>query len=254
MKNRYFVTSDIHDNYTLLIKSLKDQGFDFENIHDKLIICGDAFVFGHESGKLFEFLKKLKEKDKLIFIFGNHDLNLLDNINQGHFNIHNKKCVQNIVSYYIGKFIENDVELLQKIKGIGFEKFLKETMIPYFELKNTIFVHGFIPTKNKQYVNDWRKLPIDQFKKCVTSDGMLLSMFYHVKEPGKTIVFGHYSAARCEIMKNANQVDWKNKIYKDIHKIPLSAFRPFYGDGFIAIDSSNRKSNFINVILLEVNN
>lgn len=79
----------------------------------------------------------------------------------------------------------------------------------------------------------------------------MLSMLYGVSEPNKTIVFGHYSAARCYKMKNATQGDWENKIYKDVSDVPKEGFYPFFGETFIAIDQSVKKTGFINCIVLE---
>ena len=80
---------------------------------------------------------------------------------------------------------------------------------------------------------------------------MMLSMRYEISEPNKMIVCGHYSAARCYLMKNAAPSDWDNKIYKDVSGVPVDGFRPFFGDTFIAIDQSVKKTGFMNCVVLE---
>ena len=66
MKN--FVVSDIHDHYDLLMEALNHNGFDMGNDNHRLIVCGDAFYSGPQPAELFEFLRKLSEMGRLIFI------------------------------------------------------------------------------------------------------------------------------------------------------------------------------------------
>ena len=75
-----FVVSDIHDHFDLLMEALNQNDFDINNENHRLIICGDAFYSGPQPGELFAFLRKLSEKGRLIFIYGNHDIELLDNL------------------------------------------------------------------------------------------------------------------------------------------------------------------------------
>ena len=80
---------------------------------------------------------------------------------------------------------------------------------------------------------------------------MALSMRYGVSEPNKKIVCGHYSAARCYLMKDATESDWDNKIYKDVSGVPTEGFKPFWSETFIAIDQSVKKTGFMNCIVIE---
>lgn len=70
---KYFVVSDVHSFYTEMMTSLSANGFDVDNPDHKVIICGDAFDRGDETIKMFEWLKKMKLKDKLIYVRGNHE-------------------------------------------------------------------------------------------------------------------------------------------------------------------------------------
>ena len=49
------------------------------------------------------------------------------------------------------------------------------------------------------------------------------------RDDHRLIVYGHYSAARCYLMKDATQVDWENKIYKDVSDVPFDGFKVFSG-------------------------
>jgi hypothetical protein len=115
-----------------------------------------------------------------------------------------------------------------------------------------VFTHGFIPTEKKAYRPDWRNATEKEWRNAASrGDAMALSMRYGISEPNKKIVCGHYSAARCYLMQNATPTDWENKIYKDVSKVPAEGFKPFFGDTFIAIDQSVKKTGFMNCIVIE---
>ena len=76
---KYFVISEVHSFYTEMMTSLISNGFDIQNPDHKVIICGNAFDRGCEMIKMFEWLKEMKLKDKLIYIRGNHE-DLLEDV------------------------------------------------------------------------------------------------------------------------------------------------------------------------------
>ena len=125
MKN--FVVSDIHDHYDLLMEALNRNDFDINNVDHRLIVCGDAFYSGPQPGELFVFLRELSEKGKLIFIYGNHDIELLDNLRVERFTRSaNRKCAELIVGYLTGRAGFTDHELISECERLGFTKFLAE--------------------------------------------------------------------------------------------------------------------------------
>lgn len=79
---KYFVTSDVHGFYDEFMKALNDKGFDVTNLEHKLIICGDVFDKGHQPKELIDFI--LTNKDKIIYIRGNHEDLMQDMINRNH--------------------------------------------------------------------------------------------------------------------------------------------------------------------------
>ena len=251
MKN--FVVSDIHDHYDLLMEALNRNDFDINNVDHRLIVCGDAFYSGPQPGELFAFLRKLSEKGRLIFIYGNHDIELLDNLRAGKFTRPaNRKCAELIVAHLTRKTRLTDDELVSECERLGFTRFLSDIPLWYYENENYVFTHGFIPTNKKAYRPDWRNATEREWRNAAArGDAMALSMRYGIFEPNKKIVCGHYSAARCYLMKNATQADWDNKIYKDVSGVPSEGFEPFFGETFIAIDQSVKKTGFMNCIILE---
>ena len=251
MKN--FVVSDIHDHYDLLLEALERNGFDMNNEKHRLIVCGDAFYSGPQPGELFVLLRKLAEKDRLIFIYGNHDIELLDNLRAGKFTRPaNRRCAELIVEHLTRKTGFVDDEIVLECERLGFTQFLSDIPVWYYENDNYIFTHGFIPTEKKAYRPDWRDATEREWRTAAArGDAMMLSMRYGISEPNRKIVCGHYSAARCYLMKNATPIDWENKIYKDVSKVPAEGFKPFFGDTFIAIDQSVKKTGFMNCIVIE---
>ena len=248
-----FVVSDIHDHYDLLIEALNRNGFDENNAEHHLIVCGDAFYSGPQSGELFVFLRNLSQKGRLTFIYGNHDIELLDNLKNNRFTRKaNRTCAELLVKFLTDETDLTDDELIAKCNELGFTDFLTNIPVWYYETKNYIFTHGFIPTEKKSYKPDWRNATEREWRTAAArGDAMMLSMRYGISEPNKKIVCGHYSAARCYLMNNATQEDWKNKIYKDVSGVPADGFKPFFGDTFIAIDQSVKKTGFMNCIVLE---
>ena len=251
MKN--FVVSDIHDYYDLLMEALNRNGFDINNEDHRLIVCGDAFYSGPQPGELFVFLRELSEKGRLIFIYGNHDIELLDNLRVKRFTRPaNRRCAALIVRYLTQKTELSDDELVSECENLGFTRFLSEVPVWYYENEDYVFTHGFIPTEKKAYRPDWRDATEREWRTAAArGDAMMLSMRYGISEPNRKIVCGHYSAARCYLMKNATPTDWENKIYKDVSKVPAEGFKPFFGDTFIAIDQSVKKTGFMNCIVLQ---
>ena len=249
---KYFVVSDIHDRYNLMVAALNRNGFDEENEKHRLIVCGDAFYSGPQPGELYIFLRRLHENGKLVFIYGNHDVELLDNLQSGRFGRRgNRVCAALIVKALTGKEGLSDADLIAECCRLGFTEFLQTAPVWYYETDCYVFTHGFIPTTKNVYRPDWRCATEKEWRLAASrGDGMMLSMRYGVHEPNKTIVFGHYSAARCFLMQSATLSDWEEKKYKDVSAVPLEGFRPFFGETFIAIDQSVAKTGFVNCIVL----
>ena len=250
---RNFVVSDVHDHYALLREALERNGFELDNEDHRLIVCGDAFYSGPQPGELFVFLRELFEKGRLIFIYGNHDVELLDNLRAHRFGRPaNRRCAELIVQYVSKKIGLDDDELICECEKIGFTDFLANAPVWYYENDDHVFTHGFIPTEKRAYRPDWRDADEKAWRTAASrGDAMLLSMRYGVREPGKIIVCGHYSAARCYLMKGAAEIDWENKLYKDVSGVPLEGFRPFFGESFIAIDQSVKKTGYMNCIAID---
>ena len=148
MKN--FVVSDIHDHYDLLMEALDRSGFDINNEDHRLIVCGDAFYSGPQPGELFVFLSDLSRKGRLIFTYGNHDIELLNNLRAERFTRSaNRKCAELIVKHLTQNVGLSDDELIAECERLGFTRFLAKTPVWYYENEDYVFTHGFIPIEKK---------------------------------------------------------------------------------------------------------
>ena len=75
---KYYVVSDVHGYYKYLMTALEESGFFEEKEPHKLIVCGDLLDRGDEANELIDFMVKLLEDDKLIYILGNHEESLVE--------------------------------------------------------------------------------------------------------------------------------------------------------------------------------
>ena len=245
---KFFVCSDIHSFYTPLRKALDKAGFDINNPNHWLISCGDAFDRGYESEETLHFLMSLERK---ILIKGNHD-QLLDDL-----------CMREFSSSY--DFSNGTTRTVNDIGGAGegyaFDKCCKNTwnkmaayrasLVNYFETKNYIFVHSWIPTINHdglsayytrgrsfEFNPNWRQASQQEWDDAMW--GNPFDMAERGLMPNKTVVFGHWHSST-----GWAKVEGRSEFGKD------AKFDPYYGNGFIAIDACTAHSGKCNVVVIE---
>ena len=272
---KYFCVSDVHSFFDELTTALDNAGFDKDNPEHVLCILGDLFDRGKKSVQLFEYVKELHSKNRLIYILGNHE----DLLSQ---------CVQEISSGYIPsshhfsngtvrticQFCGEDERILydptwrdkiyDKLKPIL--DFIYSVGVNYAEIGDTILVHGWIPEminpddKTSSYYysglensggiynKNWRDADLEDWRGARWLNGMN-QWKQGIVEPGKTIICGHWhcSWGWSHIRKERKEFPDKNR--KDWQK----SFEPFVDDGIVAIDACCAYSGKINVVILEVN-
>lgn len=267
---KYFVISDVHGFFSLMKQALDDNEFDEYNPDHKLIICGDVMDRGSEAILMENYIMRLLELNKVIIIRGNHEDLMLDMVNDFYNNIdeiawgtsHHVSngtfdTAQQLVNQFsIGRPFRNTDSFLNELKDSDFYKKIIPSTIDYFETKNYIFVHGWIPCidssdKSKtfhhrnnikyKYNKNWRKASKKDWDAARWINGMEACETYGITEPEKTIVCGHwhtsfghskYEHDGSEFGKNAN-------------------FSPYYSNGIIAIDGCTAYSNKVNCIVIE---
>ena len=259
---KYYVVSDIHGYYTELIKALTEKGFFDDKEPHKLIVCGDMMDRGREAQAMEKFMLELLERDELIFIRGNHEdlmLQMLEDIEESYDNGYTyvkRHHVSNgtldtaaqLTRHNPTEIMRNAPEFLSEVRSTAFVSVLIPTSINYFETKSHVFVHGWIPAiegerweESYSFDPGWRSASKEDWKKARWYNGMKLAKEFGIKEPGKTIVCGHwhtsfghskYSQKCTEFMSDA-------------------IFEPYESDGILAIDGCTAHTGMINCVVIE---
>ena len=251
---KFFVTSDVHSYFDELMTALNEKGFDKDNKEHVLCICGDLFDRGSQTVELFEFVKSLKEQDRLIYIRGNHEDLLFDCVKEikmgriprgHHFSNGTVKticqfCNQNEWIMYDPTWRDRICETMQPVLD-----FISDNCVDYAEIGDYILVHGWIPAY--QGVNDFRGATSEEWKSARWENGMEMWKNLKCRVEDKTVICGHWhcswgwSHIRRERKEfpAANREGWEK------------SFEPFVDDGIMAIDACTAYSGLCNVVAIE---
>ena len=231
---KYFIVSDIHAHYNVLKKELDKNKFSPE---DKLIVVGDLFDRGKESKEVLIYLKDLWDQGKCEIIMGNHDVFLLDFLNENYervqFNIERNGFAETLISLSgCHEINQNYPEIRDKII-VNFP-YLKEWLesFPLFkETDSYIFVHGGIDGSDP----DWKKSTVRDF---------VWGRQYDLpRHKDKTVIAGHHRVAT---IRKKDFIDY-NKLFLDDKK----QFDIMYCDGKILIDRFVEVSKELNILILD---
>lgn len=235
---KLFVFSDIHGYFDIFYKALMDAGYDSHNPEHWLIGLGDYFDRGHQPEEVMQFLMAQPRK---ILIRGNHEDLFEDMCDRAIPAPHDYangtfETAQSLMhSYYPSLFAAEE-----KVSPF-FRK-----MINYFETKNYIFVHSFIPTFRSPkdapihwttditytFNPDWRYAHNSEWKTARWGNPFELSDKF-AANLDKTIIFGHWHT-------------YSRRKQDDPH-----AFDIYYGDNYIGIDACTATSGQVNILVLE---
>lgn len=255
---RYYVTADVHGNFSELKDALADKGFFEDQEPHKLIVCGDLYDRGTEALQLQEFILELMAKDQVILIRGNHEdlaLNLLSNWHrrsylQSHHHTNGiidtlyqltKTCIRDL-------FTDNENVGRQFLRDPYIQELIP-AMVDYYETEHYIFTHGWIPctpinigSNEKEYVPiaDWRSADKPQWDKARWINGMEAA-HAGIIEPGKTIVCGYWHCSFGHSRYENDGGEFENN----------PNFLPYYGNGIIALDACTPVSKRVNCIVIE---
>ena len=249
---KLFVVSDVHSYYDEMKKALDEAGFDPENENHWLISCGDAMDRGPKTQEVIDYLMGLP---RCVLIKGNHDSLIMDCLNRGY--------AQNY-DYSNGTFrsiidLAPNAKIFGEACDVAYNKvkpFVDRT-VNYFETKNYIFVHGWIPlicnddlpmyyTKNRKFEfnPDWRHAHTSEWEQARWLNGMNMARQGFV-EPEKTIVVGHWHCSYGHMLDSIKTDNWISEFEED------AVWEPYYGNGVIAIDRCTAHTGEVNVLVLE---
>lgn len=260
MKKKFFIVSDIHGEYGALRECLQRAGFDEQNESHILVSLGDEFDRGDESLSIYEYLKKLNEKDKAIIVKGNHNqmfIDYLDGTCLSPFNYYNNGLRDTFAEFMhetapfetwaIFNHIDNPtygdfakwIEIARNQINKEYPELLAwlKSRPYYYETKNYIMTHGAIDTE----VEDWRKphcshYNFQDWEALTWNDGSFFGK--EIKNTDKTIVIGHFGTGELRKMYDLGNPNDFSILKRDDGKI-------------IAIDSTTCISHKVNVLVIE---
>lgn len=240
---KFFVVSDVHGFYDELIEALEKAGFDPWNSNHWIVSLGDNFDRGPNPVGVMHYLQSLPRK---VLVKGNHCSLLQDLCERGYPGSHDfANGTYDTVCAFGGSGLGRSFDECCIITEQRTKSFLY-SMVNYFETKNYIFVHSFVPLKNcdglPMYYTRNRKFEVDpDWRHAHASDweaARWSNPFELAKSgflPDKTLVFGHWST-----------YDQRPREYEG-----EDLFDPIYGDGYIGIDATTALSGQVNVLVLE---
>ena len=258
---RYYVVADVHGFYTELIAALTEKGFFEDKEPHKLIVCGDLFDRGADPRELQDFILELMEKNEIILIRGNHEdltIELVNNIHKWmtntilfthHWSNGTVDTVLKLTGMRLQEACNNPKECARKMKNTPFFETIIPAMVDYFETKQYIFVHGWIPCETLgyggradtfYYKEDWRDVDANEWNYARWYNGMEAAQ-QGVIEPGKTIVCGHWHCSYGHAKIEGKGKEWGEN----------ADYSPYYGKGIIALDACTVRSKRINCIIIE---
>ena len=247
---KFFVSSDIHSAYTPWMNALNEAGFDEDNEEHIVIVCGDLFDRMDESEQVYDWVCYMLQHNRLIYILGNHESLMTECIERGYPARHDwsNGTAKSIID--LAPYVENFYDAC----GVVYDKItpLFNKAVNYFETKNYVFVHGWIPiickdnlpvyyTYNRKFEfnPDWRNAHFSEWEQARWLNGM--EMVHNGFDIEKCVVVGHWHAS------------WGRMVFNNEPEFGEGAdFSPYYyDDKLIAIDACTAYTGKVNVLVIE---
>lgn len=256
---KHFILSDVHSFYGPMAAALNKKGFDITDKSHKIILCGDLFDRGPAAKDCWNFITKMYEQDRLVYIRGNHETLLAECTAD-------LECGRDVKRHHISN---KTVDTISQLSGINcydlmigtfkqkklwsamapVNRFIEENAVDYYELDNYVFVHGWVPTvldktTNKLVVTDnWKYGDWDEARWVngikQWRDGCYV--------PGKTIVCGHWHCS----WGWAHIRNERPELPKKDDPNLVASFEPFIAQGIAAMDSCVVYSGFCNCLVID---
>lgn len=276
---KYFFISDVHSFYTEMITALKKAKFDKDNPEHCLVVLGDVFDRGNETKKVYEFLTSLNQ-DRLILVRGNHEqlyLELLkkrlpDNYDYSNGTVktfchiagfepevmsrsywYKKAAIEGIdIQHYDNEPYASWLQIKSIVLSHPITKWLQsDKWANYFELKDYIGVHAYIPLQMKPnwmynapetaigYREDWRNATQTEWNDATWGCPWRYAQCKYNKT-GKIIICGHWHTS--------DFYNHLSKQHKDTYDCPIFKSKKY---GIIGIDACTAGSGKVNVLIIE---
>ena len=252
---KLFCVSDIHSYLEPFKKALDTAGFIPNYSEHLLICCGDIFDRGPDTVQVYNFLNSLTN---VVLVRGNHEDLLEEMLARGYGEKHDisNGTVWSVcqIADAIGAKTKSTYEVCKAVED--FIKPFLNKFVNYFETKNYIFLHSFLPckvhfdgedeskpwyTRNKayEYMPDWREANEAEWEEARWGNPFKMAEA-GLNQTSKIIVFGHFHTS------------WPRATYEGKLEFGEGAdFNAYYGKDYIALDACTAVSNTCNVIVLE---
>ena len=247
--------SDIHGFYDEMIEALNKAGFDKNNKDHWIITCGDHWDRGEKPYEVMCYLKKL---DRKILIKGNHEQLFNECVERGYWYSHDMSngtfdTICALGGAEEGRSFEECCVVAEQKAKVFFDK-----MVNYFETKNYVFCHSWIPVnfegwdlsgysnRPKKYSKkeDWRYAHQSEWDSAMWLNPLNMAMDgFDIEKP---IVSGHWHCSYGHHLESIKTDDWISEFGKD------ACFDPYYyKDKLIMIDGCTAHTGKVNVLVLE---
>ncbi|MCD8308159.1 MAG: metallophosphoesterase [Clostridia bacterium] len=255
---RYYVMADIHGFCTLMQKALKGAGYYEDNGPKKLIICGDLMDRGKEALKVQQFVLDHMHAGDIILVRGNHEdlaMELLNGWDMCSYAEHHHITNGTLDTALQLTHTPSTSVMMTDLDGVrdAFERtpYVQEiipSMLDYYETKDYIFVHGWIPCYaiqmskySRMYLprENWKHASRKEWYEARWINGME-ACHAGVRE-NKTIFCGHYHCSYGHAMYEGVG----EELGKD------AVFTPYYDTGIVAIDACTAYSGIVNCVVVE---
>ncbi len=257
---KIFAVSDIHSFFTEFKQALDEKGFEDNNPDHLLVICGDVFDRGPESVAMYHYLNNLSN---VVLVRGNHEDLLKEMLIRGYGERHDVSNGTVQTATHLLELLDfvpdNNYEMCKEVDKL-ITPFL-DKYVNYFETKNYIFVHGWIPcdtwentdrpwyqrNRTFKYDPNWRDANDVEWYSARWINGMNAGYTSTPKvlEPGKTIVCGHWHCSWGHHIKSIKTDNWISEFEED------AIWEPFEEEGILAIDGCTAYTHKVNVVVLE---
>lgn len=287
---KYFVTSDIHSFYKPLQRALKTAEFDINNPEHVLIVCGDVFDRGHETMKVYKFLKSIPE-DRLVLVRGNHE-DLYDALLKADFPARHDFSNGTVrtfcdiagidikllsYAYWICTLEDGgDIQelsdrayqlmqdtwnsIVESVKNSEVTKWIQsKNWVNYYELGEYIMVHSFIPVKceavNTDILFNGTTQAIAAYCEYNPDWRNASANEWYFARWGCPYRFVNAGMFKEESNNYKKLVcgHWHTSSFHDIYEpgIKTNNFKIYYGPSLIALDACTASSNSCNVLIIE---
>ena len=196
---QFYILSDVHGFHDEMRLALDNAGFDISNENHVFVSLGDLLDRGQQPRECLEFVNSIPNNRKIL-IRGNHEdlmQHLLKFKTLSMTDFHNGTAQTLLKLTNVDMLNTLDIDdICEKLSNDEQWITYVNSTIDYFETKNYVFVHGWIPdiVRNKldspyhEYDPDWR---FGNWEQARWSCGWR-AWKENIKIPNKTIICGHW--------------------------------------------------------------